>query len=104
MDGAGVKFINIKSNLETPHLVLGDTQWGDDVKRRRELQEVPGQKSESCRQPAGSRRSPGQEGHRLSCRMAFLSLCAADIPGRAPVRWRLSCALKPVEQRRWPPP
>lgn len=103
MDGAGVKFINIKSNLETPHLVLGDTQWGDDVKHRRELWEAPGQKSESYRQPAGSR-SPGQEGHRLSSRMAFLSLRAADIPGRASVQWCLSFALKPVEQRRWPPP
>ena len=81
----GVKFINIKSNLETPHLVLGDTHWGDDVKHRRELQEAPGQKSESCRQPAGSRRSPGQEGHRLLSRMAFLSLRAADVPGRTSV-------------------
>ena len=57
-----MKFINFRSNLETPHLVLVDTQWGDDVKRRREPREVPRQKSESCGQPAGPRRSPGGRG------------------------------------------
>ena len=100
----GIKFINFRNNLETPHLVLVDTQWGDDVKRRRELREVPRQKSESCGQPAGPRRSPGREGHRLLSRTAFLSLHIADVPGRTSVWWDLSFALKAVEQHRWPPP